>query len=49
MESNLIALFEFESTVEGVKLVQEEHYRLVAADEITPELLKTYQERLANT
>jgi hypothetical protein len=49
MEGNLIALFEFESTPEGVKLAQEEHYRLVASDEITPELLKTYQERLPNT
>ncbi|MDQ1557237.1 MAG: hypothetical protein QOD32_297 [Pyrinomonadaceae bacterium] len=49
MEGNLIALFEFESTAEGVKLAQEEHYRLVAPDEITPEILKTYQERLSNT
>jgi len=49
MEGNLIALFEFESTPEGVKLTQEEHYRLVPSDQITPELLKTYQERLPNT
>jgi hypothetical protein len=48
MEGNLIALFEFESTSEGVKLTQEEHYRLVEPSEITPELLKTYQERLPN-
>jgi hypothetical protein len=48
MEGNLIALFEFESTLEGVKLAQEEHYRLVRSDQITPEILKTYQERLPN-
>jgi hypothetical protein len=48
MEGNLIALFEFESTPEGVKLTQEEHYRLVPPDQITPEILKTYQERLLN-
>ncbi|MDQ3253377.1 MAG: endonuclease [Acidobacteriota bacterium] len=48
MEGNLIALFEFESTPEGVKLSQEEHYRLVPSDQITPEILKTYQERLLN-
>jgi len=48
MEGNLIALFEFESTPEGVKLTQEEHYRLVPSDQITPEILKTYQERLPN-
>lgn len=49
MEGNLIALFEFENTPEGVKLAQEEHYRLVTPDEVTPELLKTYQERLPNS
>lgn len=48
MEGNLIALFEFESTPEGVKLTQEEHYRLVPSDQITPEILKAYQERLPN-
>jgi hypothetical protein len=48
MEGNLIALFEFESTPEGVKLAQEEHYRLVPSNQITPEILKTYQERLPN-
>lgn len=49
MEGNLIALFEFESTPEGVKLAEEEHYRLVTPDEVTPEVLKAYQERLPNT
>ncbi len=49
MEGSLIALFEFTSTSEGVKLAQEEHYRLAAPDDITPEILRDYQERLPNT
>lgn len=48
MENNLIALFEFESTPEGVKLAEEEHYQLVTIDEVTPDVLKAYQERLPN-
>jgi hypothetical protein len=46
MESNLIALFVLESTPEGVKIAEEEHYRLVTPDEVTPEDLRAYQERL---
>ena len=46
MESNLIALFEFESTPEGVRIAEEEHYRLVSPDEVKPEVLRTYQDRL---
>jgi hypothetical protein len=46
---NLIALFEFESTAEGVKIAQEEHYRLVPPGEVTPEVLRAYKERLPNT
>lgn len=49
MEGNVIVLFEFESTPEGVKMSEEEHYRLVSPDEVTPELLRSYQERLPNT
>lgn len=48
MESNLIALFEFESSPDGVKIAEEEHYRLVTTDEITPEVLRAYQGRLPN-
>lgn len=48
MENNLIALFEFESSPEGVKIAQEEHYRLVTIDEVTPEVLRAYQGRLPN-
>jgi hypothetical protein len=46
MGKNLIALFEFESTPEGVKWTEEEHYRLVSPEEVTPEVLRSYQERL---
>ncbi len=46
MEGNLIALFEFESAPEGVRQASEEHYRLVTSAEVTPELLKSYRERL---
>jgi hypothetical protein len=49
MEDDVIALFEFESTAEGVKIASEEHYQLVSPDEVTPEVLKSYQERLPNT
>lgn len=49
MGKNSIALFEFESTPDGVKWSVEEHYRLVSPDEVTPEVLRSYQERLPNT
>jgi len=49
IDDTLLALFEFESAAEGVKLVSEEHYRLVSPEEVTPELLRTYVERLPNT
>src|SRR5947209_3075405 len=49
MGKNLIALFEFESTPEGVRWTEEEHYRLVSPDEVTPEVLRSYRERLPNT
>jgi hypothetical protein len=49
MQGDVIALFEFETTAEGVRKASEEHYRLVTPDEVTPEVLKTYQERLPNS
>jgi hypothetical protein len=49
MGKNLIALFEFESTPEGVRWSVEEHYRLVSPDEVTPDVLRSYRERLPNT
>lgn len=49
MGKNLIALFEFENTPEGVRWSIEEHYRLVSSDEVTPAILRSYRERLPNT
>jgi hypothetical protein len=46
VQQDLIALFEFENTADGVKVVSEKHYRLVNPEEVTPELLKTYRDRL---
>lgn len=46
MADGSIALFEFKMTNEGVKIAGEKHYKLVAPDEITPELLKEYQNNL---
>ena len=43
IESNLIALFEFEPTSEGVRIRTERHYQLVAPEELTSELLETYR------
>jgi DNA modification methylase len=45
---NLIALFEFESGSNEIKLAAERHYQLVPPDEITPDLLQSYKERLPN-
>jgi hypothetical protein len=43
IESNLIALFEFESTSEGVRIRTERHYQLVPAEELTEEDLRRYR------
>jgi len=42
MEDNLIALFEFEQSKDGIKVSSEKHYRLVKPDELSPEELKSY-------
>jgi hypothetical protein len=42
MDENLIALFEFEQTNEGIKIASEKHYRLVKPDELSLEELKGY-------
>ncbi len=42
MEHNLIALFEFEQTKDGIKVSSEKHYRLVRPDELLPEELQSY-------
>jgi hypothetical protein len=45
MEENLIALFEFEQTSEGVRILEEKHYRLVSPDELSPEEIQIYCNR----
>jgi hypothetical protein len=45
MDDNLIALFEFEQTEDGIKVSSEKHYRLVKPDELSPEELKSYSIR----
>jgi hypothetical protein len=43
MDGGVIALFEFESTVQGVTLKSERHYRLVPPEEISSEDLASYR------
>ncbi len=45
MEDDLIALFEFEQTSEGIKVSSEKHYRLVETSELSPEELQSYSVR----
>ena len=45
MEDDLIALFEFERTREGIEVSAEKHYRLVQPEEVTTQELATYQQR----
>jgi hypothetical protein len=43
IEANLIGLFEFEPTSEGVRIRTERHYELVAPDELSEEELRRYR------
>jgi hypothetical protein len=45
MEDNLIALFEFEQTKEGIKVASEKHYRLVEPNELSIEEIQSYSVR----
>lgn len=45
MENDLIALFEFEESDEGVLITQEKHYRLVPPKEVSPTDLDMYRNR----
>jgi hypothetical protein len=45
VEGNLIALFEFEDSKEGVVIARERHYRLVPRDELSDAELRAYQKR----
>jgi hypothetical protein len=46
IEENLIALFEFSSTAEGIKGIEERHYRLLHPDELTQEELESFRKRV---
>jgi len=45
MRDNVIALFEFELTEDGIRKSQEKHYKLVPNDELTEEDLDNYKKR----
>jgi hypothetical protein len=42
----IIALFELEETEEGLRIVTERHYRLVAPEELSEDELRRYRRRL---
>jgi len=45
IDKNLIALFEFEQSKDGIKVTSEKHYRLVKPDDLSPEELQSYSVR----
>ncbi|MBF6590551.1 MAG: hypothetical protein IVW57_08460 [Ktedonobacterales bacterium] len=45
MADDLIALFELEEHAEGISIVAEKHYRLVASKDVSPADLETYRQR----
>ena len=45
IDKNLIVLFEFEQSNDGIKVTSEKHYRLVKPDELSPEELQSYSVR----
>ncbi len=45
LSNNLIALFEFEETNNGISIVAEKHYRLVEAEQLSNEELLQYRKR----
>ena len=46
MEDNLIALFSFETTENGIAISDEKHYRLVLPEHLTDEELAAYHNRV---
>ena len=46
IDDNVIAMFRFEQTNEGPKVVAEAHYRLVPSDQISDDDLKLYRSSL---
>ncbi len=49
IEDNLIALFAFEESENGVTISDEKHYRLVTPEQMTDEDLANYRKRTENT
>ena len=47
MANNTIALFEFESTEQGIAIISEKHYRLVKPEDLSSEELENYKTRLS--
>ena len=47
MRDDVVALFEFEETGEGIRVVAEKHYRLVSPDAISGAELNMYKQRLS--
>jgi hypothetical protein len=45
IDKDLIALFEFEESEQGIAIVSEKHYRLVPSDDVTPGDLEMYRTR----
>lgn len=45
IDKNLIALFEFEQSKDGIKVTSEKHYRMVKPDELSAEELESYSAR----
>lgn len=44
-DSDVIAMFAFEQTDEGIRITSEKHYQLVPAEDLTPEELASYRTR----
>ena len=45
MDDEIIVLFEFEQTEQGIRIVAERHYRLVRPEDLSPEELEMYRRR----
>lgn len=48
IEDEVIVLFEFEQSDDGVRITSEKHYKLVPAEDVTEKDLDTYSKRLSN-
>jgi hypothetical protein len=44
MNDDVIAMFSFEMSDQGVSITREKHYRLVPPDQITPDELRNYRQ-----